>query len=59
MRPVPAGVLGPDTTAAFTGMVERPDGLVILLDPDHTMFAAQPGHTHGAADPHKEEGFDV
>ena len=60
IRPVPAGVLGPDTTAAFAGMVEREDGLVILLDPEHALLAnqtdsAQPRST----DTHREEGSDA
>ena len=37
VRPVPEGVLGADTVSAFVGMVERPDGLVVLLDPNETM----------------------
>ena len=37
IRPVPEGVLGPESVRAFAGMVERPDGLVVLLDPDETM----------------------
>jgi purine-binding chemotaxis protein CheW len=39
MRPVPDAVLAPETSSAFAGIVEREDGLIILLDPDHTMIA--------------------
>jgi purine-binding chemotaxis protein CheW len=35
--PVPDSVLGPETARAFVGMIERPAGLVVLLDIEQAM----------------------
>ena len=60
MRPVPDGVLGAEAAAAFVGMIERADGLVILLDPEHTMYANEPGSVPaGTAEAPKEEDSHV
>ena len=55
IQAVPEGALGTDVADAFSGMVERADGLVILLDPDHALYANSPGDTAGGAAPAKKE----
>ncbi|MDZ4169967.1 MAG: chemotaxis protein CheW [Coriobacteriia bacterium] len=37
VRPVPEGVLAPETARAFSGVVERGGALTILLDLDHAV----------------------
>ncbi len=37
IKAVPQSVLSPETAKAFTGMVEREAGLVVLLDPEEAM----------------------
>jgi purine-binding chemotaxis protein CheW len=54
-KPVPEGVLSPETARAFCAVVERGDSIVILLDLDeavpHSEYAGTtPGYTEG--DPH-------
>lgn len=41
LRPVPEGVLGPETARAFSAVVERDDKLVILLDLDEAIPRAE------------------
>jgi purine-binding chemotaxis protein CheW len=60
IKPVPEDVLGPDNVHVFVGVVERADGLVILLNPEEAM----PKHDYAkltaeASDVLKEEGADV
>lgn len=54
MRPVPDGVLTAETQRAFTGVVERDGGLVIVLDLDQAVprseYATALGHDGEAAD---------
>jgi purine-binding chemotaxis protein CheW len=60
IKPIPEGVLGPETARAFIGMVEREAGLVMLLDPDEAMprndHPSTSLLTHNAA---KEEATNV
>jgi purine-binding chemotaxis protein CheW len=60
VRPVPDSVLSSETMHAFVGMVERPSGLVMLLDPEE----AVPQHEYQrvateAYNGLSEEGTDV
>ena len=58
IRPVPEGIVGPETALAFSGIVEREGGLVVLLD----LEEALPRQEYTAAidaDEQGEEGFDV
>lgn len=58
IKPVPEGVLGPETAHIFAGVVEREGSLVILVDIDEAMprfeFSALPGSGEN-----EEEGSDV
>ena len=56
IRPMPDGVVEADAAAAFAGMVERSDGLIILLDPEYAMSAAGLGSAQSAVGARKEEG---
>ena len=60
VRPVPESVLSAQTARVFAGMVERPGGLVVLLDP--TALMPQPedhAFAVGTPDARKEDGDDV
>ena len=58
IRPIPEGIVGPETASAFSGMVEREGGLVVLLD----LEEALPRREYAAATDvyeQKEEVDDV
>jgi len=59
LRPLPDGVLGDDTTGAFVGMVERGERLVIVLDPEHALYANASGATAGGAIEDRKDGSHV
>lgn len=60
IKPVPESVLGPHTARAFAGMVERPEGLVVLLDPNEAVpNHEQSGMAIGMTGAQKEVGTDV
>jgi purine-binding chemotaxis protein CheW len=60
IQPVPQGVLNPDTARAVVGMVERPDGMVVLLDPEETMIRIEdPALSLAASGTVKEEEIDA
>ena len=59
IRPVPDWVVVADTALAFLGMVERSDGLVMLLDPEFATCAKEFGAAQGAIEAAGKEGFHV
>lgn len=60
IKPVPDGLIGRDRARAFVGMVERPTGLAVLLDPEETVARCDyPALALDAADALTGEGADV
>jgi purine-binding chemotaxis protein CheW len=59
VRSVPERVLGPETVHAFIGMVERPTGIVVLLDPEQAMPSHEVRPATEAFDRGEKEGRDV
>ena len=59
IRPVPEGILGPETASAFSGMVEREGGLVVLLDLEEALPRREYAAVATDADERKEEVDDV
>ena len=59
IQPVPESVVQTDTASAFAGMVERSNGLVILLDPEYALCGNERGAVAGAIDAAKGEGLHV
>jgi purine-binding chemotaxis protein CheW len=59
IRPVPDGVVVPDTEFAFAGMVERGQAIVILLDPHYVTQAGEPDVAQVGVDGSRKEGSHV
>jgi purine-binding chemotaxis protein CheW len=59
IRPVPEGLAGGYVSAAFSGMVEREDGIFILFDPDQAIVGSELGSLAGGVAADREEGSNA